>query len=571
MIKTQGFRKFATLMAVIFGMTLFLAACGTDSSTDDALSQPGDDFVGTYKFDMDPANESMVITPVASAVSNTQVSISDGFAVTSGAATWAGGILSANVTVTNKSPLYRLENVGLRIFNSTDLTITTQADSTNINTPGQDNTACNVVGNLAAKLGNGACATSGGPGLQIVGDTGIVTYSATTAAGSGQWATPVYECVWTVGPCTAASKYRGLRAIAPGCTTGGPSVTTPLALGSAVAKYTFWSHLYAVKRPANLFNDPRYDSGNGTIILKAYQYGAGATPSYDPTQPLTTVLSGQWFALVVAADMPGDQSAGQMLLCADGNATAGCSVSAGALASARNQDYYFLEDAGNIAARDAAGGVNTGYTHLGSVVSMVQWDPAVIFTNDIGTKTCCGALGTRPGSGANAFTTTGGTSMLTIRNATNGLLNPRVTTTATQATNGQSRATVTGSFTYNIAGGFPPFLGDGFDGNDYSGSDVPADLVMGVLALRAIGPAGSGATITLSNTGNTVINIAMGNNSNDNTADTNSILQKGNRTGTVPANTEGWGIYGYATGANEGATAVFRGMYNDGILGLCIQ
>jgi hypothetical protein len=585
-------------------MTLFLAACGTDSSTDEALSQPGDNFAGTYKFDVDPANESITITPVASAVSNTQLSIKDGFAVTSSAPVWAGGILSTNLTVKNKSPLVRLENVSLRIFNSTDLTITTQATSANIATPGQDNTACNTGADLGAKL-VGGCVTAGGPGVTIVGDKGTNAYSAITAAGSGQWTQYVKECTWNGSACNTP-RYRGLRVIAPGCTTTGPSVTTAFALGSSATQYTFWTHLYGVAQPANLFNDPRYDVGNASLILRAYEFkgpngGVGTTLSYDPNLPLTSVASGHWFALAIGADMPGKATRGVAATCDNGNATAGCLANGaplqGGTAAQRDYDYYLLEDAGNIAARNAklnwqtAPASNFGWTHLDKVVARIQWDPAVIQTNGVGANepTCCAGEvpAVRPSTGVNVFQTAAGTNLWSQSPAAATVAHPENQYSSipivTSNSNAFSAATVTAQYTYNY-GTNPPFLGDGLDGAEYTGTDMPADYVIGIVALKAVGPAGSGASITISNSINTAITIAHGNSASIWSADTNIILQKSNQLGTgtgAPVFPGGWpsnGIlitgtsaWGYAESTGENNTGAPRGSYNDGILGLCIQ
>jgi hypothetical protein len=59
-----GLHKLAVVVAI--AAIGFMAACSSSSSTDDALTHPGDNYMGTMRFDVDPQAGTVDITPVAS-------------------------------------------------------------------------------------------------------------------------------------------------------------------------------------------------------------------------------------------------------------------------------------------------------------------------------------------------------------------------------------------------------------------------------------------------------------------------------------------------------------------------
>lgn len=539
MLKTHGHRRLALLLALVFVTSLLAACSSSQSSTDEPLSHPGKDYVGTIRMDIDPSNEKIEITKLDDAVTNNILTKVSGFLVSTPVPpTFAGDTLTGNIVFKWTGP-ERLEDVSIRVFS---------ADATG----------------LLAKIDNadtcagqpiGTCIGGGGTeGIVYVGDE--ETDGPETE----------FECLGTYPACTPGQA-RGLRLMSPGCTAttiAGNSVTAKWSMTETTGghpKYTFMAHVYGSKVPALLKDDPRYDADVATVNMKAYAPDhLTQFPVVNTARPLTYVKTGQWFYVLSYIDAPGDKSRGQVAkMCDDGDGNTTCSI-VPALADA--YDFYYIEDQANYNAISANpswnkyASYNTGYMFPGSASWMIQWDPAVLQCNDMSQ-----GIGTIFGSGVQTFRTKGttGTKMYAYSD-TNITDQWKDDGTLPSGWANRCLTAYAGNWSYPPATLIPPSLADWLDVDDYGTGITQGDFPSGIVALKAIGPSGSGAPIRISPSGNTTYVVTIGNKAGDPNFASNSVTQKSNN----------YPIWAYATGVNEGPGGSI-GHYNEQIAWICVQ
>lgn len=547
MLKTHGHRRLALLLALVFVTSLLAACSSSQSSTDEPLSHPGKDYIGTIRMDMDPSNATIEITKVDDAVTNNVLTKIAGFSVTSSDISFAGNTLTGSIKFKWTGP-ERLEDLSIRVY---------EADAIGLNATINNADTCKGLP-LATCLGAGPPEGDKTEGIVYVGDEAL------------DGAETEYECLGlyaTPGPC----KERALRLMSPGCTSGtiaGNSVTAVWRMTETLsgnANYTFYAAVFGTKVPPLVKDDPRYDVESATINMKAYRADP-ANASYPAVRtdlPLTYVKTGQWFYVLTYVDAPGDQSRGQTaMLCDDGDGNTTCSIGP---TTADHYDFYFVEDQANfnqpVLTSPAEywkqfSSYNTGFMFAGELWYQVQWDPAVLRCNDNGEGT-----GTPLGTGIRAFRTKGllGTKMYSYGD--NNIVDQWAEDTA------QPRGLANRSLhyyvgTYNYGGApltYPP-LPDGLDVDDYGTGIQQGDFPSGYLTLKAIGPSGSGSPIRLSPSINTLYNVGIGNKTGTNGTAAIFVVQKSPH----------YPIWVNATGVNEGAGASL-GHYNEQIAWVCVQ
>jgi len=300
MRKTHGYRKPAMALVFVFLTGLVLAACSSSSSVDDALSHPGDRFLGTVTFKGGPGGLDVVeVSPAA------QITQAEGFQVWTDGGSWNGvDTTTGDVVFKWLDTSSRLENVDIEIYD---------ADA-----EGQD----------AYLNGDDVC---GGATIAGCGTNPGYFYVSENAA-DGPETEIEYEGLTGL---PRASRY--LRAIPPKTTVKVPwSVVEPSG-----NQYQFYAMVMADKIPATTANDdPRYDPDTGTFTIQAYRLDPTTTknPGVATDQPITSVKPGQWFYGVVWVDLPGaDRPATG--ICADGgDGDSTCYTDI----NATNYDYYFV-------------------------------------------------------------------------------------------------------------------------------------------------------------------------------------------------------------------------------------
>jgi hypothetical protein len=200
MSKSHGYRKITLLMALVLAAGLTLAACSSSSSsvTDDPLSHPGNDYIGSIAITVDPSAESIEITPIKDLLTDTTVPLTDPFVVTTTNQSWDGGTstMSGDITFQWTGP-ERIEDLSIRVWGGDTV-------AQNASIPVVDD-ACG--GDTIAVANAGGCE----PGLTYVADE------------SADGAVQEQECQYL--DLCATSAMRDLRLMAPGCGTSGNSVT----------------------------------------------------------------------------------------------------------------------------------------------------------------------------------------------------------------------------------------------------------------------------------------------------------------------------------------------------------
>lgn len=537
-------------MALVFAMGLTLAACSssTSSSTDDALSTPGSNYLGTIRVDVNPAVPSITVIPVAHGLSDTTIDLGAGTVhVSTTNIAFAAGTITGDMKI-----LYdgadRLEDVSIRVIDAPGTAATATIDNDD---------SCGAAP-MGAAIGGGC-----NPGITYVGDEGADGPETEIEMLFAEYVTSLDDIT------TRAS--RNLRVMCPNCgmTTALWSMTENTAGWPA---YSFTANVYGTAHAANIMNDTRYDPNYPTTKVFPYKpdWPAGANPGIDSvTGVYNTVSPGEWFYAGIWYDYAGANRAGTTLSAdgPDGNAISYQNPGD----TLDNKDYYFVEDADNIAryasrmwSTSFAYISNSGYLFMAGGNWMIRWDPAVLATND----TQYGSAGWW-GSGKNLFKTRGATGTFVGTNfdadGADAFASADGDMDASNFAN-RSSGSVEGSF--NFFGSQWPAMPDGVD--DYGDFTNPANFTQGDLlivriALKAIGASGEGSRLSFEPGGQVRVWVARGNymstgagiytNNGKNNED-----QAGDLTGTFPAWSDHYGL-GSAP----------DGVYNEQVSWVCIQ
>lgn len=538
MLKTHGHRRLALLLALVF-VTSMLAACSSSqSSTDEALSHPGKDYLGTIRVDVDPKNVKFDVSVINDATSNT--ALASNFSVDTTGIGFAADTITGNMKFKWVGP-ERLEQVSIRAHASSGIGL--NAELLNADT---------CKGKTL-----GACfAASGQEGIIYAGET--VAEAPETE----------YECQGIAPACDPRSE-RGLRLMSPGCETSpgvfaGNSITAIWRMKETTSgnpKYSFNARIYGTTVTPVMKDDPRYDADTVNVHLKAYAPMSGtstlAYPGVNTARPLTTVKTGQWFYVLSYVDSPGDKSRGQNTKqCDDGDGDTQCFIHP---VDSQDYDFYYIEDQANFDALTASSwwktlsSYNTGFLFCGHAAWMIQWDPAVLQCND-----CSQGVGTSMGSGNKSFRTKGaaGTKMYSY-NDTNLVDQWADDTTLPSGWANRCLTGYIGNFAYPTS--YPP-LPDWLDVDDYGTGVTQGDYPSGYLALKAIGASGTGAPIRLSPSGNTIYAAGLGNKSpNPNIARWINVQKSTN-----------YPTWAAGVGVGEGIGGSI-GHYNEQIAWVCVQ
>jgi len=539
MSKTHEYRKLALIVAFVLGTGLSLAACGTQSSTDDAASHPGDNYIGSIVVTVDPKGPSLDIQQVNPVLSNTNITGDATFSVsTVGTPTYASNTLTGNVKFKWKGT-QKLEDVRIGVYSTSGTGLNANAMDPEAPTSLANRDNCTAYPDFGTAIAAGCR-----PGYTYVADT--------KADG------PETEIeVLSEGSVSRKSRY--LRVICPDC----GSVTSKWMLQdtSGTTAYTFSAYVFGTKHARDIMNDSRFD--NDTATIKAFAYRPNSTmaslPTVNQSAPLSTVKTGQWFYVSVWYDSPGLVSRNNTTWppCRDGGNAgnpAGCDITQTKM---DNDDFYFVEDKANmdVFAAWKAGGSNylsnTGFAYTSWGTWFLRWDPAVLQTNDT-TTTKIGS-----GSGANAFKTrvTAGTTMATTSDD--------VTTdqfsydsTFSSGSNTLNRASCAVHLTYSIPTTIP-IVGDGL--NTYAGYQQ-GDMNVCKLSLKAIGASGTGSRIDFAPAAGTVFGTAVGYASAAPATANDIVAQK----------SPNYPIWADASGLSQGPGGAV-GHYNEQYAWVCIQ
>jgi len=329
----------AIMFLAVVGM---LAACSGSSSTDDALTYPGDNAMGTIRFDVDPAGASVTATPVGSPFTNntllgTGAGVIPNITITTTGAVWNGvDTMDFDVTVKNSDAARELSNVRIGVNSST---------------------------NLAAKTVNGdRCKNAAWSTCLPATDPAIVWVADNTLEG------PVTKRVCSMLP-TCTDSY--LSVIHQGC----GAVKAHWTLNSSSAKYTFWATLFAdATQTTNLLTDSRYDPYVPSIYMRTYKLDT-ATSSFPVLGGASNSMkAGEWFYVSYGVDNPGNNAAYTFPY------------------SDATNNVQHIEDVGNLAA--VASG---SYYYIGNYYWSIRFDPAIIELNSND--------GSAPGNNGNKFNT----------------------------------------------------------------------------------------------------------------------------------------------------------------------
>jgi len=269
-----NYRKYA-VAALSLIMVGTMAACSGASSTDEALSHPGD-VIGTVQFDVNPSAASVTVTPVGSPWSATGVP-GDGsgnipnVTLTTSNIAYAAGVMDFDVKLTWADPVADLWNVRIQV-NST-----TNANVTNLNDD-----------RCTGATPWGTClAGANPPAISFVSDL--------------QSEGPETKNLCAPGGVICSTQYR--NALSAGC----GQISTHWKLSeSGGAGYKFWADLYGAKAPIDPLLDPRYDQFTATQWMKVKKI-TYATTNVPPEGAISnSMLPNEWFYVHLYEDNPGN-------------------------------------------------------------------------------------------------------------------------------------------------------------------------------------------------------------------------------------------------------------------------
>jgi len=477
-------RKLAVLIALVLVAGLTLAACSSSSSsTNDALSYPGDNYLGTIRVDVDPGEESgvtsMTVTPVANAVDGPVFGDLTGVTVTTSNVEWE---VAGPGTITGDMKLVwagaeRLEDVAIRVIDA--------GGGPDVVMDNDD------VGGGCATLGTGVSS----------GDFCGIAYVAEKEADDAE---TEIEIDPNFPDTNRNSRYN--RVMCPQC----GQVTAPWSLTEASgAPYTFFANIFGTKISADVTADPRYDHDYATLKAITYkpEWALGNLPPIDQAVGVYHDVSpNEWFYVGLWWDAAGDSRAGTGL-CTDGPKDADAICYGGPGDVVGDSDAHYLEDLDNLNAAAAAlawitfpSFYNTSFMFLYGGGWNVRWDPAVITTIDSYL------------AGKTAFkTAAGGTFFNAI--VLDDPLNPysaQMSPVAVQISPSFSNSMGVWQTTYSWSGGLTNPMPDGT--SDYSATPdgVQGDIMFARLGLQAIGVSGEGTRLAFGASNQTNVWVGVG-------------------------------------------------------------
>lgn len=334
-MRKSEFRKLALVILSLAAVGMLAACSGSSSSTDDALSHPGENYMGSLRFDVDPQAAKVNVSPTGSP-----------WAVTTMPGDGSGNI--PNVTISTVGAPVWNDPAGSITFNTKLYWNDPNAELQNVRI------GLNAITRPAVELSNSdKCIGSIGTCVASVNDPAITYVSDDLAEGPVSYTMCDANLIPT---CVDHS----LNTIHQGC----GSVTAKFVMTEAAGSpYTFWADLYGdiVSVPADLTADSRYDQYTASIYLRTYKLNS--TDSSFPAEGAATkmVAAGEWFYVHFYVDFSGNNQA-----------------------VAFNPDLTegprHIEDTGNMAAAENSGMHSTAnYWTIGQMLPMtVRWDPAVI-------------------------------------------------------------------------------------------------------------------------------------------------------------------------------------------------
>jgi len=335
-MRKSEFRKLALVILSLAAVGMLAACSGSSSSTDDALSHPGENYMGSLRFDVDPQAAKVNVTPTGSPWSSTKIpgdgsgNIPNVTISTVGAPNWNAGTgsITFNTKLYWNDPDRELNNVRIGINYSTRPAV--------------------VLSNSDKCVGPiGTCvAGSNDPAITYVSDDlaeGPVSYTFCNSV------LPIPTCV-----------DHGFSTIHQGC----GSVTAKFVMTEAAGSpYSFWADLYgdAINVPADLTTDPRYDQYTASIYLRTYKLDPADSSFPAENAATKMVKAGEWFYVHFYVDFSGNNQP----VAFDPDLTEG---------------PRHIEDTGNMAAKVNSGFPSTAnYWTIGQIMPMtVRWDPAII-------------------------------------------------------------------------------------------------------------------------------------------------------------------------------------------------
>jgi hypothetical protein len=331
--------------------------------------------MGQLRFDVDPAANTVNVTPVGSPFSGNVIpgnppgsgSIPNITISTTNAVFTGGNTMDFDVTVAWNNLGSELRNVRIGATDSTDLGVSL------------------VNGDKCGATAWSACPIS-------TNDSAITWVSDLDSDG------PMTQTYCQPGPinCTVSNK----RIIHAGC----GQVKAHWKLQNAGTGYTFWATLYGDSaQTGNLLADPYYDPFTASIYLRPKKLGAG-TSLPPPGAESKQMAAGEWFYVQYYVDAPGNGSAFGF----DPDLVNG---------------PKHIEDTGNVAAWANGTNSTATYWYVGALnPASIRWDNTAVEANS---NTAIDP----PTAGAAKWNTAGGTK-LQLMNDPNGTLDGHLATAA---------------------------------------------------------------------------------------------------------------------------------------------
>jgi|GEM_PF-3974895 len=539
-------KKLAVLVALM--MVGLLAACSTSSSsTDDPLTDTGDDYLGSIRVTVDPSIPDITVTPIANAVSNTDQTGGGTFTVTTDPA--SVNYVAPTITGDMKfewSGTDALEKLSIRI----------------IDAPGDAATATIDNDDECGGAALGAALPGCKPGIVYVGEEAVDGPETVIELDYNQYVTSMDDI-----PDNGSRVHRGQRVLCPLC--GVETATWSMSENGGGGAYTFTAAIYGMLRPTDVYSDSRYSEDHTAIKIDTYKplTSTAKYPQLDWAAPTNQVDQGEWFYATIWYDIAGDGRAGTGLC--DQTKT-GCGSCGATVATLDNDCWYYVEDLDNKNAFETAGyhstfssyyplttisgaNYNTGYLFIGGGAWEITWDPAVLMTND---NMMGGALGDSNwyGSGSNEFWTQGasGTRLRSVYNTTHA--KAAGFSVSGNASNFMNKALGSNDAMYDLGGGTLPQMPDWQDTD--SGADQ-GDYNAAMISFKAIGNSGEGSAITVSPTNKTTVYVCVGN-------------KTATYAGAICVNeavSDNWPTWE----GNVGIFEAIRGSYNEKIGWVCIN
>lgn len=357
MLKAK-FSKMAVVVLSIFVVGM-LAACAGESSSDDALTHPGDNMLGTMRFDVDPATSSVSVTPVGSPFSGTKIpgdgaGVIPNVTISTSNVAWAGDTMNFDVTVAWNRADAALNNVRI---------------------------GANASTNLGVNLTNGdKCGGVAWSTCPLASNDSAVTWVSDLVSDG-----PEQRTVCTQG---GSCQTQNLVEIHQGC---GSVYAHWTLTGSGGASYRFWADLYGdINQMTDITTDPRYSTNTETYFTRVKKMTTTTTRYPAEGADSNQMASGEWFYVHIYLENAGDQAGGPAWT---GNVNDPAQMAA-------------IEDSGNIAQYQNGVVSTADYYYVRPAPWSIRFDPAIVYTN--------ANDGSAPGNSALIFKTTKGTQLRTI-------------------------------------------------------------------------------------------------------------------------------------------------------------